>query len=42
MDRLVTLTKLPAGMVNALCMALRMRELVRFLPGNRVALPRER
>jgi len=41
MDRLVTLTGLPAGTVNALCMALRMRERVRFLPGNRVALPRE-
>lgn len=40
MDKLVALTGLPAGKVSALCMALRLKEMIRFLPGNRVALPR--
>ncbi len=40
MDELVRLTKLPAAKVNAICMTLRLKERVRFFPGNRVALPR--
>ena len=39
-DELIRKTGLPAGKVNALCMTLRMKERVRFFPGNRVALPR--
>jgi len=42
MDRLVDLTGLDAGKVNALAMTLRIKGRVRFLPGNRVALPRAR
>jgi DNA processing protein len=42
LDRLVSLTGFPAGKVSSLCMALRLKEQVRFLPGNRVALPREK
>jgi len=41
-DRLVDLTGLDAGKVNALVMTLRVKGRVRFLPGNRVALPRAR
>lgn len=40
MEKLVALTGLPAEKVSALSMALRLKEKVRFLPGNRVALPR--
>lgn len=40
METLVVRTGLPAGQVSALCLALRLKERVRFLPGNRVALPR--
>lgn len=40
-DALVEKTGLPAGKVNSLCMTLRLKGRVRFLPGNRVALPRE-
>lgn len=40
-DEIVRQTGLPAGKVNAICMTLRMKERVRFFPGNRVALPRE-
>ena len=40
MDRLVQLTGFSAAKVSALCMTLRLKERVRFLPGNRVALPR--
>lgn len=40
-DVLVEKTGLSAGKVNSLCMALRLKGRVRFLPGNRVALPRE-
>ncbi len=40
MEELVRRTKLPAAKVNALCMTLRMKERIRFFPGNRVALPR--
>lgn len=39
-DRLVDLTGLDAAKVGALTMALRLKGRVRFLPGNRVALPR--
>ena len=42
MDVLIRRTGLPAEKVNALCMALRLKGRVRFFPGNRVALPRER
>ena len=42
LDRLVELSGLPAAKVNALCMTLRMKGRVRFFPGNRVALPREK
>jgi len=40
MDRLVQITGLSAAKVRSLCMTLRLKERVRFLPGNRVALPR--
>ena len=40
-DRLVALTGLPVGKVNAITMALRLKGRARFLPGNRVALPRD-
>ena len=40
-DRLVALTALPVAKINAITMALRLKGRVRFLPGNRVALPRE-
>ena len=40
MDKLVELTGLPPQKVRSLTMALRLKERVRFLPGNRVALPR--
>jgi len=41
-DRLIDLAELGAGKVNALIMALRIKGRIRFLPGNRVALPRGR
>ena len=41
MDALEEKTGLPAGKVNSLCMTLRLKGRVRFLPGNRVALPRD-
>ena len=41
MDVLVRRTGLSAAKVNALCMKLRLTGRVRFLPGNRVAAPRE-
>jgi DNA processing protein len=41
MDKLVQLTGLSASKVSSLCMMLRLKERVRFLPGNRVALPRQ-
>jgi DNA processing protein len=40
-DRLVSLTGLPVEKVTATCMKLRLRDKVRYFPGNRVALPRE-
>lgn len=40
MDRLVQLTGFSAAKVSSLCMTLRLKERLRFLPGNRVALPR--
>lgn len=40
MDKLVQLTGFSAAKVSSLCMTLRLKERVRFLPGNRVALPR--
>ena len=40
MDRLVQLTGFSASKVRSLCMTLRLKERVRFLPGNRVALLR--
>jgi len=39
-DRLIELTGLEAGKVNALAMGLRIKGRARFLPGNRLALPR--
>lgn len=39
-DELVERTGLAASKVNSLCMMLRVKDRVRFLPGNRVALPR--
>ncbi len=41
MERLVATTGLPAAKVAVLCMTLRLKGRVRYLPGNRVALPRE-
>jgi DNA processing protein len=41
MDKLVALTRLEPSKVSALCMALRLKGRIRFLPGNRVALPRQ-
>lgn len=41
MDKLVELTGLEAAKVSSICMTLRLKERVRFLPGNRVALPRQ-
>lgn len=41
MDKLIAQTRLDAGKVSALCMSLRLQGRLRFLPGNRVALPRE-
>jgi DNA processing protein len=38
-DRLVRETGLPVAKVNSLVMTLRVKGFVRFLPGNRVALP---
>jgi len=38
-DELVQRTKLPVTKVNALTMGLRIKGFLRFLPGNRVALP---
>ena len=40
-DEIIRRTGLPAGRVNAICMTLRLKERLRFFPGNRVALPRE-
>lgn len=40
-DELIRQTGLSAARVNSLTLALRVKERVRFLPGNRVALPRE-
>ena len=40
MDRLVQLTGFSPSKVRSLCMTLRLKERVRFLPGNRVALLR--
>ena len=42
MDELVQLTGLPVMNVNSLCMTLRIKGRLRFLPGNRVALPPSR
>ena len=42
MDRLVRETGLAVSKVNSLVMTLRVKGFVRFLPGNRVALPRRR
>ena len=39
-DELTRLTELPIMQVNAVCMTLRVKGRIRFLPGNRVALPR--
>ncbi len=39
-DELVRLTGLGAAQVNATAMTLRIKGLVRFFPGNRIALPR--
>jgi len=39
-DELVRRTKLPVGKVNALAMSLRLKGVVRFLPGNRISLCR--
>ena len=39
-DELVRLTGLPVARVNTLCMTLRVKDRLRFLPGNRVAIPR--
>lgn len=39
LDELVRRTALPAAKVSSLCMTLRIKGRVRFLPGNRVALP---
>ena len=39
-DELVRLTELPTERVNAIVMGLRIKGFVRFLPGNRVAMPR--
>jgi DNA processing protein len=41
MDELVSRTGLSVQRVSSLCMMLRMKERLRFLPGNRVALPRD-
>ena len=41
MDKLVQVTGLSAAKVSSICMTLRLKERVRFLPGNRVALPRK-
>ncbi len=41
MDRLVAKTGLPAAKIATLCMTLRLKGRVRYLPGNRIALPRE-
>lgn len=41
MEDLVAKTRLPAAKVNALAMMLRLKGLVRFLPGNRISRPRE-
>jgi DNA processing protein len=40
MDRLVEKTNLAAPQVASLCMGLRLKGRVRYLPGNRIALPR--
>lgn len=40
LDKLVELTGLPPQKIRSLTMTLRLKEKVRFLPGNRVALPR--
>ena len=40
LDELARLSELPFAKVNSLCMALRIKGRLRFLPGNRVALPR--
>jgi len=40
-DRLVELTGLDASKVNSVVMALRLKGRLRFLPGNRVATPRQ-
>ncbi len=40
MDHLVEKTNLAAQQVAALCMGLRLKGRVRYLPGNRIALPR--
>ena len=39
-DEIVRLSGLPAERVNAIVMGLRIKGFVRFLPGNRVAMPR--
>ena len=39
-DELVAKTGLPPRKVNSLAMELRLKGFVRFLPGNRIALPR--
>ena len=41
-DELVRETRLPVAKVNSLVMTLRVKGFVRFLPGNRVALPHGR
>ena len=39
-DELAAKTGLSARKVNSLAMSLRLKGFVRFLPGNRIALPR--
>ena len=41
MDKLVQLTGLTPGKLSSICMTLRLKERVRFLSGNRIALPRQ-
>ena len=41
-DEIARKTGLPAAKTSSLCMVLRVKGRLRFLPGNRVALPRER
>ena len=40
-DELVRETRLPVVKINSIVMTLRVKGFVRFLPGNRVALPQK-